>query len=181
MRPSNLPRATSEKALFHGRWAAVAIIALRALAGATAIGAASAPALAAPVPAASSIGVIRKTHNLDIGGGMIGLELTVPTELVGVAGETMAVVVWFYDAAGQPIASALPGWGDATNHLRIISSDTSPASARERVDFPVRVPYGAFPRRREGRYTVEARAILVERVANGRVVLARRSTSFFVE
>jgi hypothetical protein len=181
MRPSNLPRVASEKALFHGRWAAIAIVALLAPFGARALGAAAGPALAAPVPAASSIGVIRKSHNLDIGGGMIGLELTVPTELVGVAGETVAVVVWFYDAAGQPIASALPGWGDASNQLRVISSDTSPVSARERVDFPVRVPYGAFPRRREGRYTVEARAVLVERVANGRVVLARRATTFFVE
>ena len=136
----------------------------------------------APPPAAtSSIGPIAKAHNLDLGNGMMGVELTIPTELIGVAGRTIAVAVWFYDAAGQPIASALEGWGAATGQLRVISSEAQPASARERVEFPVRVPYAAFPRRREGRYAVEARAVLVERVGNGRVVLARRSTTFFVE
>ena len=144
-------------------------------------------AAAAPVPpppppvATSSIGPIAKEHNLDLGNHSMGMRITAPTELVGVAGQTVAVVIWFYDADGQPIRSALEGWGDATNHLRVISRDVNPAASGEHVDFTFRVPYCAFPRRSSGRYAVEARAVLVERVGTGRVVLARQSTTFFVE
>ena len=138
------------------------------------------PPPAAP-PATSSIGPIVKEHNLDLGNRSMGMRITAPAELVGVAGQTVALVVWFYDADGQPIRSALEGWGDATNQLRVVSRDVSPATAREHVDFTFKVPYCAFPRRSGGRYAVEARAVLLERVGKGRLVLARQSTTFFVE
>ena len=138
--------------------------------------------VAAPAPAATStIGELGKTHNLDLGNGSTGMRLMVPADVVGMAGQTVAAVVWFYDAAGQPIRSAITGWGDASNHYRIISRDVVPASARQAVHFDFKVPYCGFPRRSGGRYQVEARVVLVQRVGEGRVVLARRSTTFFVE
>ena len=141
------------------------------------------PPAPAPVPVApaSWLGEIRKLHNVDLGGGSLGVVLQVPSDLVGLAGETVAVVVWFYDAAGNPIRSNLAGWGDATNHLRVVSRNLVPTSARMAADFAFEVPYAAFPRTPEGRHAVEARALLVKRVGNGRAVLVRRSTTFFVE
>lgn len=146
-----------------------------ASAGATATAPAPAPAVA------SSIGTILKVHNIDAGGGSLGVRIVVPTHLVGVKGQTVAAVVWFYDAAGQPVSSALSGFGDASNQLRVMSRDYVPTTPIARKEFEVRVPYAAFPRTAAGRHLVEARAVLVQRVGDGRRVLARNSTTFFVE
>jgi len=135
----------------------------------------------APVAPSSRLDDVRKYHNYDLGGGSLGVMLTVPATVVGLAGETVAVVVWFYDAAGNPVRSNVPGRGDATNHLRVVSEDFVPTTSHADADFTFKVPYAAFPRTREGRHAVEARAVLVRRVGNGRTVLARRSTTFFVE
>ena len=177
------PRFVARLLVAAVSYAAVSVVAVSASLSTTSAGQAPAPVPApAPSPAtASSIGPLAKEHNLDLGDRSMGMRITVPTELVGVAGQTVAVVLWFYDAGGQPIRSALDGWGDVTNHLRIVSRDVSPTASPEHADFAFRVPYCAFPSRREGRYAVEARAVLVERVGNGRAVLARRSTTFFVE
>ncbi len=140
-----------------------------------------APASSSATAGAASIGALQKTHDLDVGNRSMGMRIMVPVELVGVTGRTVAAVLWFYDASGEPIRSAVAGWGDATNHLRIIGRDVVPTLARQSFHFDFQVPYGAFPRRTGGRYQVEARAVLAERVGDGRVVLARRSTTFFVE
>lgn len=158
------------------------------LAGASLASAGSVPATgptarlaaAAPIVVATSLGIIAKRHNVDLGGGVMGVELTVPADIVGLAGQTLATVLWFYDEAGNPVRSNLDGWGDATNHLRVVSRDVSPASSREAVSFVFRVPYRAFPKG-AGPYRVEARAVLLQRVGDGRRVLARTSTRFVVE
>jgi len=142
-----------------------------------------APRASVPVvsSSASSLGEIAKQHNLDMGGGTPAVRLVVPVEAVGLRSETLAVVIRFYDAAGRPIASVFPTWGDATGQLRVVSGEYVPAAARDRASFAFEVPYGAFPRDPAGLHVVEARATLVQRTPTGRRVLAVRSTRFYVE
>jgi hypothetical protein len=108
--------------------------------------------------------------------------MTVPVDTQGFRGHTLAVVIFFHDAAGNPISSVLPGYGDETAQIRVVSQNAVVARDREGFDFVFRVPYGAFPRRGPGRYEVEGRVRVIERSPTGsKSLLATGSVRFFVE
>ena len=109
--------------------------------------------------------------------------LTIPVDTFGMKGRTLAVVVFFHDAAtGAPIRAELPAWGDpATGQVRVVSQDAVVGSDREGLDFALRVPYLAFPCRPTCPHEVEARIRLVERTGpNGRALLSTALTRFWV-
>jgi len=138
-------------------------------------------AAAAPATSGAWIGEVRKLHNVDVGGGTLAVQLTAPVETWGMKGRTVAVVIFFHDALGNPIASNGSAYADESGHLRLVSDDAVVNKDREGMDFQFRLPYVAFPRRAGGRYEVEGRVRLIERTAAGRSLLATGSVRFFVE
>ncbi len=152
------------------------------------VAALTAAALASPAAAqdsppqvASALQEIVKEHNVDVGGGLNGVKMTCPATVVGQRGNTVACVLFFTDARGEYIRSVLPGYADRAGFLRVVSMDTVVQDDREGLDFVFKVPYGAFPRRPEGRYQVEVLARLFQRSAKGTVILATQTTRFWVE
>jgi hypothetical protein len=135
----------------------------------------------APAESQSSIGEIKKEHNIDIGGGRYALRLTVPAELVGQKGRVVWTAVRFADETGALIKSQMPGYADADGNIKLTSQNAIVALDKETMSFTFLVPYGAFPRRDAGKYKVEARARLVEKASPKNVLLATGTTTFFVE
>ncbi len=131
---------------------------------------------------AAVIGEIRKTHNVDLGGGRLALRLTVPATVLGMKDRPLALTVWFADEQGKLVRSVLPEWADANGNLRVESRTATAPSDRADYEFVLSVPYGAFPCRGGAKWRVEARAELHLRDAAGPAApLATGTTSFFVE
>src|SRR5262249_55960204 len=56
-----------------------------------------------PSTMGATLGPVRKEHNVDLGGGALGVRLTVPADTWGMKGRTIAAVVFFVDAKGDAI------------------------------------------------------------------------------
>ena len=151
------------------------LLAALALVAAVALPAAAAPA------AGATIGVIRKQHGVEMADGRKAVQLTVPADIVGEKGQVVWMAVWFTDAAGKPLPTNDAGYGDADGNLKVVSLDTAITREREGLDFVFRVPYIAFPRRKDGRYQVVANVKLIRRDTPKNRILALGATSFFVE
>jgi hypothetical protein len=105
----------------------------------------------------------------------------VPADLVGECGNFVWVAVEFFDETGAPIKSEMPDHADADGNIKFTTQTAYVALPSERLHFGFLIPYNAFPRRQAGKYKVEARLRLVERRAPRNRVLAKGTTTFFVE
>jgi hypothetical protein len=133
-----------------------------------------------PAAVGARIGEVRKVHNVDLGDGRLAVQLTVPIETWGMKDRVVAVVIFFHDSFGRPVPSNGPQYADSSGQLRIVSHGVVIGKTHESGEFPLQLPYAAFPQR-GGRYSVEGRVRLVEHLATGRTLLASGSVQFSVE
>ena len=138
------------------------------------------PAPSSPAPA-SSVGEIKKEHNVDMPNGRKAVRLTVPAEIVGQQGKTVWAAAWFTDPDDKPVPSNDPAYADPSGTLKVVSVEFTAAKDHESEIVTFLVPYFAFPKRKEGKYQVVAHVKLVRRDSPKNTVLATGSTSFFVE
>ena len=109
------------------------------------------------------------------------MRLTLPANLVDECGNYVWVAAQFYDESGALIRSEIPEFADDEGNIKLVTQTAYVALPRERLTFGFYVPYGAFPRRPEGKYKVEMRLRLVERRSPTNRLLAKGGTTFFVE
>jgi hypothetical protein len=156
--------------------------AVRAALAALALSAATAAAADSPPAPVTTLGPIEKEHNVTGAHGLLYLRLRVPATILRERGSDVALGVWFADESGSLIPANLPEYRDRSGLLVVESPTVRVAEDPERRELAVTVPYGAFPKRRDGakRYSVEARAMLLRRSAP-QTRLALATTKFLVE